>query len=520
MFASTNRVAGAALANDQRKSVRGYRCKQVTERGRRQLSAIAAAALVLLCASTHAQGFEGYLSERLAYHQVAGAAIVLIEDGAIAQEIYLGHAHATNATPIDANAVFQVGSVSKPVAAWVVMTLVEAGLLDLDKPVSTYLTRWQLPPSEFDASEVTLRRLLSHTAGLSLHGYPGFVEGSELPSLEASLAGATNGSGAVFLQQAPGQGFSYSGGGYTLMQLLVEEVTGERFSAYAQRAVLAPLGMSSSSYVPDAQLRAKLVTPHARQRDPIPNHKFRAEAAASLHASARDIARFAIANVGPGAVLSTRGIELLHRPIAPAGRDQSIGLGFFVSADGRLVGHGGSNIGWKARLQFAPYARSGIVVLTNSESGGAFGYEALCAWDKELGPGALQRDCTAFAEGQAESVATLRNVTIALYIVVLVLIGLVVRRVMQQGAGLSWPPTALRATFLAVLVVLLVGWWAFFYTTLGAYLVSGRAMVLATIDFLPMGFREVSISVQCLIVVVIVLTVLGGASTRARSDPA
>ena len=92
---------------------------------------------------------------------------------------------------------FNVGSISKTIAAWGVMTLVEQGRIDLDAPVATYLTRWSLPESGFDEDGVTMRRLLSHTAGLSLHGYPGWGPDELLPTLEESLSGNTNGAGAV-----------------------------------------------------------------------------------------------------------------------------------------------------------------------------------------------------------------------------------------------------------------------------------------------------------------------------------
>ena len=248
--------------------------------------------LSLLCSTalaTPESEFQVYVSERMSANQVVGSAIVVIEDHQIKHPLYSGLLSADGDQSISSDTVFQVGSVSKPVAAWTAMSLVEIGDLDLDAPISTYLSRWQIPESEFDAHEVTLRRLLSHTAGLSLGGYPGFIRGEPLPSTEASLSGDTGGSGAVFIQQTPGAEFSYSGGGYTLMQLIIEEVTGQTFEEVAQERVMGPLGMTNSSYEPSATLLNQQATPHGHRRDVVPDHDFRAQAAASLHSTAEDI---------------------------------------------------------------------------------------------------------------------------------------------------------------------------------------------------------------------------------------
>ena len=92
---------------------------------------------------------------------------------------------------------FNIGAIAKTVASWGVMKLVENGDLDLDAPALDYLMRWQLPQSKFDHDLVTVRRMSSHTAGLSLSGYPGFQPGEKLPSEEKSLSGAPNGHGSV-----------------------------------------------------------------------------------------------------------------------------------------------------------------------------------------------------------------------------------------------------------------------------------------------------------------------------------
>ena len=179
-------------------------------------------------------GFHDALSELLPPLQeayfVPGTAVGVIRDGEVLLKSGYGSADLDTGLPVESGTAFNIGSISKTVAAWGVMKLVEAGKIDLDVPVSTYLTRWQLPESEFDHDGVTMRRLLSHTAGLSLHGYPGFHPDDPLPSVEESLSGATNGAGAVYVAHEPGSKWQYSGGGYTLAHLIVEEVTGQPFA--------------------------------------------------------------------------------------------------------------------------------------------------------------------------------------------------------------------------------------------------------------------------------------------------
>src|SRR5262245_2789950 len=185
--------------------------------------------------------------ERLAWVQcekqhVPGVGLALVRDGKLAWALGSGWADVAAEREATEDTVFNIGSISKTVAAWGLMKLVEEKKLSLDAPVVT--KRWQLPPStEFDVAGVTLRRLLSHTAGLTLHGYPGFWPPKELPSLEASLGGDTNGAGDVRLEAAPGTRWKYSGGGFTLAQLLLEETTGATFAEYMRANVLEPLGM-------------------------------------------------------------------------------------------------------------------------------------------------------------------------------------------------------------------------------------------------------------------------------------
>jgi CubicO group peptidase (beta-lactamase class C family) len=315
--------------------------------------------------------------ERLAWEQceqlkVPGVGLALVRDGELAWAIGCGFADVEREVEVTGETVFNIGSISKTVAAWGLLKLVEEGRLALDAPVVT--KRWTLPASEHDTSGVTLRRLLSHTAGISLHGYPGFWPPHELPTLEASLGGDTNGSGDVRLEAAPGTRWKYSGGGYTLAQLLLEETSGESFAEYMRVNVLVPLGMRSSAYGWPAEILAASATPYDGSGKPLPRGGplFPELAAAGLQTTAADLGRFAVASLArtDGPVLRAATLREMQTPAPSAPR---YGLGYEVEAMNGLlaVGHGGANEGWMARLSLVPASGDGIVILTNASNGNA-----------------------------------------------------------------------------------------------------------------------------------------------------
>ena len=178
-----------------------------------------------LAPAGNANAFMESARKEIAAKHRGNAAFRLIENGKLHDEYFVGDS-------VDSETLFQVASLSKWISAWGVMTLVEAGKLDLDAPVATYLRRWALPESEFDNSKVTVRRLLSHMAGLTDGlGYAGFAPGAKVQSPEESLTRAADAApgadGRVRVGFAPGTKWRYSGGGYTLLQLVIEETSGE-----------------------------------------------------------------------------------------------------------------------------------------------------------------------------------------------------------------------------------------------------------------------------------------------------
>lgn len=301
------------------------------------------------------------------------AAFRLIENGKLHDEYFVGDS-------VDSETLFQVASLSKWISAWGVMTLVEAGKLDLDVPVATYLRRWALPESEFDNSKVTVRRLLSHMAGLTDGlGYAGFAPGAEVQSLEESLTRAADaspeGDGRVRVGFAPGTKWRYSGGGYTLLQLVIEETSGEAFESYMQRAVFQPLGMSRSTYALDPDKWPNVAPLFDADGKEATHQRFTALAAACLYTTASDMTRFIQAHLtgsrgepaGRG-VLKPDTLRLMRRPHASQMGADIWGLGTMLyvpnGAGDFILGHDGKRqpaINSTVRLN--PSTGDGIVVL-------------------------------------------------------------------------------------------------------------------------------------------------------------
>lgn len=430
--------------------------------------------------------FPTFVSAKLKEHRVAGIAIARVEGGRIEHVFALGNASTKTNELVQTDSVFQVGSISKPVAAWAAMTLVRDGKLNLDEPVFKYLNRWAIPNSNFEPSKVTLRRILSHTAGLTLHGYPGFAESEALPTIEQSLSGDTNGSGSVTLFQAPGEGFSYSGGGYTLLQLLIEEVSGMSFAQYVQEAVFAPLGMTSSSYQPDAQLLARRVVPHSPNLEVMPQYHFRAQAAAALHTTAADMARFIQANVASNPVLSDEMRALMQTEVVDAGFAK-VGLGFFLFGDGQLVGHSGANQGWRADMVFNPVSGAGVIMMTNSENAGNFLTDVRCHWDSSYGADVLKSWCEYIHSKRDRD----RLIYTALAFAVLALGTLLLlwRLVLliSKRAIIKFPSSAAKRLGMFLAIGLLFFSMATLLTPIGAYWVSGFFGSVATIHYASIG---------------------------------
>ncbi len=338
-----------------------------------------------LAADLHAQAsrtdsLDTYVRELMARRRISGASLAIIEGGRIVAARAYGVVDETTRAPVTTATLFQAGSISKPVAALGALHLVEAGRLSLDGDVNAQLTSWRVPENAFTTTEkVTLRRLLSHSAGVTVHGFPGYDPADPVPTLVQVLDGAppTN-TRPIRVDTTPGAIWRYSGGGFTIMQQSMVDVTGTPFPRLMQETVLGPIGMTSSSFEqPQPSPRAALTaTGYYADRTPVRGrwHVYPEMAAAGLWTTATDLARFAIEIQQ---TLAGRG----HGVISPAMARQfltvqngSSGLGIAVRGSGSSLrfSHGGRDEGFDAQLVAFAMAGHGAVIMINANDNSRF----------------------------------------------------------------------------------------------------------------------------------------------------
>ncbi len=276
------------------------------------------------------------------------AALLLIENGQLAAEYY-----SSSKDSINQYTVFSTASMSKWITATAVMQLVQDGKIDLDAPISDYLTRWDLPVGEFDNREVTTRRLLSHTAGLADDlGFADYNAEETLPALEESLSNPRASSGAeveIAVRIQPGTEFRYSGGSYLILQLLIEEVTGMSFKDYVQSAIFDPLAMTRSTYdyIGDIENNAGS---YDRNGQAAPLYQYAASAATGFATSSADLASFVLAQISGEnriSIVTEATVQSMREPHGRLFGFDAYGLGtmFYapIANDDYVFGHDGAN---------------------------------------------------------------------------------------------------------------------------------------------------------------------------------
>lgn len=318
----------------------------------------------------HFQGEPGWsLEERMRHYGVPGLSLAIIEDGHIVATRAYGVADRLSGAKTTPNTLFQAASVSKPVTAFAALRMVQRDELALDRPVNDQLRRWKIPDNDFTrGSPVTLAQLLSHTAGLTVHGFMGYEEGQALPGLVDILDGKPPANSApVRVDQVPGSSWRYSGGGYTVAEVLMADVAQRSFTALLDEQVLGPIGMHDSHFgTPiDARRTAAGVMPDGR--DVPGRYKVHPEsAAAALWSTPTDLAAFLIevqrALRGNSPLLKAESAETMLREV----RD-GYALGFALTRVNGTAwfGHDGWNDGFNTHM-VGNRTGQGVVVMINA----------------------------------------------------------------------------------------------------------------------------------------------------------
>ncbi len=331
------------------------------------------------------------LNTRLEFYQVPGVSIAVVNDGRIEWARAYGLKDATTKEAVTTETLFQAGSISKPTAALAALKLVEQGKLSLDEDVNAKLVSWKVPENEFTKDQkVTLRRLLTHNAGLTVHGFPGYAADAPVPTLVQVLNGEKPANtAAIRVDTVPGTIWRYSGGGYTIMQQLLIDVMKKPFPEIMRSLVLEPVGMTHSTYEqPPPPARAQqAATAHNRgQAVKGRYHTYPEMAAAGLWTTPTDLALLVIEIQKSLAGKSNRILSKAMTTQMLSKQFQNWGLGPSVSTFDQTIefSHGGSDEGFEAYWVGFSDGR-GAAIMTNGDRGSELAMEILRSISREYG---------------------------------------------------------------------------------------------------------------------------------------
>lgn len=352
------------------------------------------------------------LRDRLAHYHTPGVSIAVINDFEIEWAQGWGVCDARSKNKVTTKTLFQAGSISKPIFALGVMRLAQEGQLSLDEDIHHYLSAWRVPANAGWQPRITLRQLLSHTAGLTVHGFPGYQASEMLPTVTQILNGEFPANTAkVEVNILPGTQFRYSGGGTTVAQQVLVDTLKKPFPQIMCELVLGPLGLTNSTYeqpLPKGWAK-EAATAHPWKGIPLKGkfHTYPEMAAAGLWTTATDLAKVGVELLKvfherkEPALLTKETIEAMLLPQLDhqkVGEGDFVGLGFFCKDkdDGFQFGHGGWDEGFVAQMQFYKNTGMGAVVMINSNEGYPLLDEIMHAIAREYEwPNALPKEKTA-----------------------------------------------------------------------------------------------------------------------------
>ncbi len=314
------------------------------------------------------------IEQSMARWKVPGVSVAVVDNGKIVWSRGYGVIASDGKIPVTTTTRFQAASISKPVGAIAALSLVQTGTLSLDADVNTLLKRWKLPASDFTKDQpVTLRALLSHTGGTTIHGFPGYAQGVPVADNIQVLNGAPPANTKAVVSEArPGERWQYSGGGYQIMQQMVEDTTGRPFADVVRERVLVPAGMTMSGYALPA--KGSFSYGHGADGKPIAGgwHSYPELAAAGLWTTPTDLARFGLALAAAwrgkaGGVLNPSTAATMATPVKG---DYGLGPSVKGEGDALAFSHGGANEGFRTFWVIHPRTGDGVAVMTNGDTGG------------------------------------------------------------------------------------------------------------------------------------------------------
>jgi CubicO group peptidase (beta-lactamase class C family) len=327
------------------------------------------------------QGFNSYtLQQIMERFHVPGVSIAVVKDFKIHWAKGWGVADVETGAPVKAETMFQAASISKPVAAMASLKAIQDGKFRLDQDINTILKSWKLPGGQFTKdSAVTPRMLMSHTSGTGDgFGFPGYPPSAPLPTVVQILDGLPPSNvGAVRLEREPLTGYKYSGGAVMIEQLALTDVLGKAFAQIMREYVLDPIGMTNSSYEQPLppQRAAQAARAHNRAGHAMDAkwHVYPEQAAAGLWTTPTDLAKFVIevqmALLGKSSRVLSQ--SMMQEVVTPVGVGPfAVGFSIEKQGEGWYFSHGGDNWGFQCDLVAHRAKGYGLVIMTNSDSGG------------------------------------------------------------------------------------------------------------------------------------------------------
>ena len=318
------------------------------------------------------------LADRMKSNHVNGVSIALIKDYKIEWAKGYGWADSAEQRAITINTLFQAGSISKSLNGVGILKLVQEGKLNLDSDINIYLKSWKFPYDSLSkGKKITIANLLSHSAGLTVHGFDGYEKGDTIPTLIQILNGEKPANNkAIRSMYEPSLKSEYSGGGITISQLILQDVTGQPYDTYMWNNVLNPMGMSNSFYTqpPPADKENLLATGYYNDGGEVKGkyHIYPEQAAAGLWTTPTDLAKYIIETQlslkgKSNKVLSPETTKLRLTPYI----DSSASLGVFIIKKGneKYFNHSGSDEGFVAEYYGSMENGNGVVVMANTDNG-------------------------------------------------------------------------------------------------------------------------------------------------------
>lgn len=457
---------------------------------------LTAAMLVTGCSVAKSQGkkedSKSYITDVINNYDGVGASVALIEDGKISEVRNYGHSDKENGQKVENQTRFRIASISKSVTAYTVMQLVDKHVLDLDVPVNQYLTSFKLKDKKYDANKITLRMLLSHTAGVAGKMEP--IYQGEKPDVATALKQLN-----VHLLFEPGSKFSYSEViGMGICQLVVEEVTNTKYEEYVEKNVFEKLGMYHTDFSDtndtSENKKGKIATPYAGTNKPVAIERSVLTGGGGVTTTSSDLARFAIELMK---YKNTTDSEMFveQKNTQADGNSYCLGIIPRKLKDGRVIyEHNGTLTGWNAQMVLDPTSQKGMVMTTNSDTSFYMVYEMMEKWsENELGERVADASIRSLKE-------TFRTMSLIMGIITLLVI-VAVSFVLYRNKMVIRPHGNRIVISLILVGILSAGIYFVLYSPVLTKALWGmNDFYLFT--FFPKGYQSILVEIYCILLAV------------------